>query len=337
MTISKTQLKTCWEYDFYRCEFAAECSSNDKISNCASDYIKTINNVNLLKSDCRNEGYTIGGIEAWIKLLENSRFDVAGENQKVTSFAKLVNNKLILPLEDNFKFNKYHNLRASEFNQSCTISRIISKFKQEYISYFPKHFTSIVGDTAHTIFNTQPNDIYAHNDTLFGINRNKYCEKELSYEYQGITINGHADAILYFDNTLLIVDHKRSFAGAYQKPSHKKQLLIYALAILQEKDFENIITLTINSPFPRKQEGTNRIQKPMASIFRKDSDLIKILQNEIKTSYEEQVYLMKNQEKIISTYAKCKNCFNLFTCIDIKEKIQDGYDISYLLKEEVIL
>ena len=81
--IRKDLMKCCrGDFAFYRCEFDAQCELDMKPENCAYDYMKHINDMDLAKADCLDEGYTIIGIEAHaVFLSENIDFDVAADNQ----------------------------------------------------------------------------------------------------------------------------------------------------------------------------------------------------------------------------------------------------------------
>ena len=334
--------QTCYEDSFYECEFHGECESGEKIENCARNFMNGVEGIDMLRQDCVDEGYTITGIENHLAILNRRDCDVVGEEMDVGSWYLMLGKNILLPMVEDLKLrHDYFSLRGSEFGKECVIESLVSKLSEEYKKNFPENNFSKIGNALHTISNQQPSKDYRHNETLrkLGIEpipREIYCEKELEYVHEGIVVRGHSDAILKLGDSVVIMDFKRAFGGAYEKLEYKYQLGIYALALEQmlEKEFESYFLLTVRRPYPPKKMFAKRRQNYKITFMKRDGLLVSKINELIAENFEIQKMLMENRKLLAEVIMKKQEglcgkkksgypCFNKEICEDLIGRIDD--------------
>ncbi len=347
----KNQLKSCCnsggDFSFYRCEFEHPCSLGHKPKSCAYDFQKTVPDIDLLRDDCYEQGYTVFGVEAHTVFLSgNIDFDVVGDNHAVSSWKKFVKNNKLKPfLIEERSFNQFQ-LRSSELGGTCPIEGIISKVSDAYKANFPENTLALVGTAAHALGNTQHDNEYIHNETwnlidVDPVHRDCYCEKELWYDHKGIMLRGHVDVLLTMGDYLVIFDFKRALGGGYQSRKYKLQLLSYGKAIEQQlnKTFPGLFLITSVRPYPPDKRGRKRF--PRYQITLAGDELLKDLDEEILNRFEFQHRAIHDQGDFLDNLKErretCsgKHCFGREICNDLVGKLEEGHDLEEFLMEEV--
>lgn len=371
--MKQTIYPTCYRYpNIFRCEFGDECETVGKPGPCAADYIDTMDpeQIAILERDCIEEGYTCTGIEAELLFLKNDYdTDIDGFGKDKGSFRHQMQGGRLMPFPGHMPAGNIFHLRASEFGGRCRLAKLISKFRPEFMQQFPDSELSIAGSIRHEICNTQPEGDFIHNRTLeeFGspvFRRETYCEQVMEYvmtvDGRQRVIRGHSDGVLRMDGSIGILDFKRLLKGAYEKPSIRVQLLVYALAKEQHENrlrlrrgedvvrYDPFYLLTVKRPFPPAKSGTQR--KPMYHITKIDRDasgaaeFFSRFQGTVAESFQEQLELLEdpeavlkeieeNREKGICTL-KDRACFNYPVCDKLLELIPSGTDLTGLLDPE---
>ena len=360
----RNALKTCYNagFEFYRCEFLHGCEHGQKPDNCAYDFSRAIADIDLVRQDCWNQGYTLFGIEAHaVFLSQNTDFDVATDDHKVTSWISTRQDKLIRPLGLEYpNGSEYPNkncfqLRSSELGGECYIAGIMSKLKGEYRYMLGDNDLSRIGTASHTLCNEQDTDNYAHNKTweMIGISptrRDVYCEKEIAYEHTNIICRGHPDALFTLDDSLIIFDFKRALASVYESRARKLQLMSYGLAVegyLGHDAFDSIYLITTKRPYPPEKEGKKRF--PRYHITLATQGLKDKLSREIEERTDFQSRCVKEKSFLLSAVeakrrsGECEKtrygteCLSRRLCDHVVEKIEAGESIESFLMENVDL
>lgn len=342
----KKDLETCCnaEFSYYRCEFANECEFGTKPDNCAYDHQKTVQHTEVLRKDCQEQGYTIFGIEAHaVNLSESNDCDVAGEDLQVGSWMDIRGDKKVNPLVLEEQDIPSYQLRSSELGSRCMIGGLASKARPEYKARFPLDATSYAGTAAHEICNDQHRQDYAHNKSwerigIEPITRDKYCERSISYVYQGIRVKGKADALFRLGDDVIVFDFKRALAYAYESPKIKMQLLSYACAVGADASF----LITSKRAYPADKKGFKRLPRYM--ITRPSKRMLDSLHEDIKIRYEFQKRCLENPRFFLKEFSRNKSCrrgdmtcFNINICSDLAERVKRGDALKDYLLEGVEL
>lgn len=348
MSRIRKDLKTCCEpgFPYYRCEYETVCELGEKPEHCAWDFMHRLReegmDLDALDRDCREEGYTIFGIEAHAVLLsQKSDMDVEGDGNSVGSWMKIREGNVLKPLGFEIEPARPYQFRASEFGHKCQISALISKLDWRYRFQFPDSVLSRVGTVAHELCNGQAFDDYPYNRTLemIGVepaNRCLYCENRLESVVDGYTIRGKADGLMTLGELPVIFDFKRALAGTVEAKSRKFQLLSYLFALGTDKGF----LITTKRPFPPGKRDSQRF--PRYNMTMVGPQLIDEFKHELDLRYDYQRRLVENPGFLLSEIKNMREkgscnkgfpCFSQEICNDLYEKIMEGGLALYLDKD----
>lgn len=284
---------SCSRHPLFRCELDAKsCSSLPRPRQCTADFIdqyilanESLKSLfNALENDAKKYDYGVLPLEQTLLLLNSREYEISvgiSKMREKTSMLTEIEGRVLVPFPIrgmNVNDNEC-DMRASEFGSECPIANIFSRMDKEHYPIQSDMRFANIGIALHWIINQQPPDWdhFLHNKLLtrLGIpplKRMEYCEKPILFEYDAIKVSGHPDAIAVLmqrdalqaycsslevpkESDIFILDIKRAMHSAYEKRGYRKQLLCYALAIMQNEHMKprNLYLTLIQTPFdPRR-------------------------------------------------------------------------------------
>ena len=356
----QTSYRPCWKYEFFGCEnsLAIPCEHGFKPENCTKDFIDTFSEaeIKLLRSGLQSEGWLLQGIEQHLVNLSKQSPTFKQNTHLQSDWLRFQEkqNAVLEPFPVGRIPEGIYHMRGSEFGSRYIIGGIVGKFSKDYMRKYEENIYSIEGTLCHAIQNDQPDQNFAHNNTLSEIgvdpiSREDYCEKRIEYEIPfsdapngNIIVRGHADALLKFgDNAIAILDFKRAYKGFYEKVAYKNQLCLYAMGIEQQlgRKFDYYLLITVKRPFPPGKPKQQRPQEYHITYVDKKDPIVEETISEVKDWYSAQKkfldnknFALKELERIISKEAmKRLQDFNIEVYHDMHKMLTQGEDLRTLL------
>lgn len=287
---------------FINCYLAQRCSNiYDRIRNCTVDNLLSKPLHQVLENDAAENKFTIKPIEQIIYELNVYDYDIfliedfnRYTDADSSSFSMFRRRRKIEPYDFSPVSSDYYHIRGSELVSTLQMSRLMAKM------IFPMEFVDPLRDSGNLIdalVTTQPSENYVHNERLCAVGtdpvaRSMYCQKEVSAEIGGLMTRGRIDVALKMDDTLVLIDIKRS---AQDRVGHKKQLLLYALATDKSvREFEDFVLVNVH----HVNKISEKVMDPRYDILhvRKNSPLIPQLMEEFEKTLEYQIKMLEDLE-----------------------------------------
>ncbi|MBI4450947.1 hypothetical protein HY642_03155 [Candidatus Woesearchaeota archaeon] len=322
--ITKMAPPTCWKNPFYRCEFGHGC--NEVKPNCAAAYFETFPQhiQDAVRKHTTAQGYTFGGIELDIQVLNDIDEDVASFDQQERMSWKQFRLKhgILQPLDlrgYTWPVEGRFQIRPSELGKPCQIAHLIDKMdKKLHFPLLPGNELADVGTGRHKIANTQPSleqleeiarrlnvspaEEYLHNQTLANLGiaplpRSAYCERQIQTSIDGIVVRGSPDAVMRCGDLLCIFDYKTARRGAYESKTVRRQLLTYAIVLdqLLGKQWNGYLLIAAKRYWHGGEGLATYIEYSMIHVP-KDDPCIEGLRGEILATVREQRTLLQDKD-----------------------------------------
>ena len=295
-------------------KFPFSCELNTCSSPCSYNLFERLGeDKELLVEDLRRHGYLSLSVELFLGMIQYTSPDVFLEDGSSFALTKLTKDRKIYPHKITSKpnSNKY-NLRASEFNTGCMLSRIIQKTNLN-----EENIYSRIGRAFHFIMNEQVEGL-VHNKSLLKMNsfpmpRDDYCEKKIEYVYKDIVLHGHPDFMFELGDILGVGDNKRSM---HVKHTYFTQEAIY---LLGEDDTRDKYLLVVGSRPYGEVRDAGRLPNLDVALIKKGGEVIRRTHEDIIKSYNSQAELLNSKISFEGLdKKKCVNslgdCFNLGIC-----------------------
>lgn len=297
------------KFNFYLCECRDHCPKDANLSEpkCALDIANTGEKTALgwlAKEAIEHIGYGMRSVEWRVVWMNNISWvvNVEGEERKKTHDLRRITNRCrILPFEFPYatKFKEKIHQRASA-QQDCQLERFFALLDKDVFPIeIPVRPESVGGTLEHKIENWRfPEERLMQEELLVragltdkSIQRNKYCEQEVQYQFHHdgseYFVKGHPDAILKIADGdgklegICILDFKHAQYSSSEKPGYKMQMLTYALAVTQMFNLkpEYFLLISQRSPFGERPDSWRKTQCLMTKIKNDpNNDMIKGLQ-----------------------------------------------------------